>query len=479
MRNRVVLWSVPHGAAAGNVIRTGVLKHVLEADPSVQIVLLSPMVKDPAFLAEIAHPRVRVQDLPPHRPRGLEARLMALMQAGYLDSGISDSVRIRKAEALADGTIRWIRPKRLLAQAIAPSLVRKESRYALIDRLVTHPSAEQLFDEHQPTLLVTASPGLILAEVPLLRTAVRRGVFTMAIDPSWDNFTNKLLPVRRVSRLLVWNDIMRQQAIEYHGYARDEIGLVGVAQWDHYFRDRVAISREEFFIRIGADPSKKLVALTTTPRELYEHHDHVLRVLAGAVRDNAWGQPVQVLVRLHPRDELSRYTEFEHVDGVILEKPFRQTVRAGDGLAVDVTLESQKHLAATMCYSDVVVNVASTIVLEAAIFDTPIVNIAFDGETGTDAAVSARRYYNFTHYRNVTRHGAVRVAWSPAELVDRVGEYLLTPSADAAARRRVVAEQCQFLDGRSAQRMAGAIVEELDRLSPRSASERTEHSSCA
>jgi hypothetical protein len=31
----------------------------------------------------------------------------------------------------------------------------------------------------------------------------------MAIDPSWDNFTNKLMPVRRVNRLVVWNTLMQ------------------------------------------------------------------------------------------------------------------------------------------------------------------------------------------------------------------------------------------------------------------------------
>ena len=45
-------------------------------------------------------------------------------------------------------------------------------------------------------MLVVSNPGLILSEVPLLRTAVRRGVRTVAVDASWDNFTNKLLPVR-------------------------------------------------------------------------------------------------------------------------------------------------------------------------------------------------------------------------------------------------------------------------------------------
>ena len=455
----MILFSVPHGAAAGNIVRTGIIGRVLAAEPSLQAVILSPMADDDAFVKEVAHPRVTVETLPAHRPEGLEARLLALMQAGYLESGVTESVRIRRAEAHAKGTIRWIGLKHLIARTAMPSLVKKETRYDAIDRRVSHPRAEQVFDRYRPDLLVTSSPGLILSEVPLLRTAKRRGVRTMAIDPSWDNFTNKLMPVRRVDRLVVWNDLMKTQAVDLHGYQPDDIRVAGVPQWDRYFRDGATTDRAAFFRRIGADPARRLVTLTTTPQELYSHHDHVLRVMAGAVRDGRWPS-VQILVRLHPRDDRAKYAQFEGTPGIIIEKPFRDTVRAGDGLAVDVTADSQQHLADTLRHSDVIVNVASTIAVEAAIFDTPVVNVAFDGEREQEFTRSSRRYYKFTHYANITRHNAVRVAWSPDELIAHVRTYLDDPAQDRAGRERVVREQCQFTDGRAAERVAGFVADE-------------------
>jgi hypothetical protein len=463
----VVVMSVPHGAAAGNMLRTGILRRTLEGDDAIRVVLLSPLAKDPEFLREVTHPRIVVEDLQPHKPAGLEARLLALMQAGYIDSDITESVRIRRLEAQAKGTIRWIRAKRLIAQACAPSMVRKSSRYAVSDRLVSHPWAEALFDRLRPVMLVTSSPGLILSEVPLLRTAARRGVWSAAIDPSWDNFTNKLLPVRRTDRLVVWNDLMKQQAVELHGYQPDAIRIAGSPQWDRYFREGVTISRDAFCRRIGADPARALITVTTTPRELYAHHDHILRVLVDAIGSGALPRPAQILVRLHPRDERQHYEAFANIPEIILEKPFRQTVRAGDGLAVDVTADSQQHLADTLHHSDVIVNVASTIAIEAAIFDTPVVNVAFDGEVESEFARSARRYYRFTHYANITRHGAVQVAWKPQELAPAVARYLDEPALDRDGRRRVALEQCQFLDGRSAERVADVVIDDLARVTGR------------
>jgi CDP-glycerol glycerophosphotransferase (TagB/SpsB family) len=108
--------------------------------------------------------------------------------------------------------------------------------------------------------------------------------------------------------------------------------------------------------------------------------------------------------------------------------------------------------------------VASTIAVEAAIFDTPVVNVSFDGETPAEWTRSARRYLRFTHFANVTRHGAVKLAESPAQLVSAVAQYLVDPTADAEGRRRVVREQCEFVDGRSSERVATAVIATLDQL---------------
>ena len=124
----LVLMSVPHGAAAGNMLRTGILRRILEAD-AVRVLVVSPLAKDPDFVREVSHSRVVIEDLPPHKPAGLEARLLAVMQASYIDSDITESVKIRRLEAQANGTVRWIRAKHLLALVLAPSMVRKATRY--------------------------------------------------------------------------------------------------------------------------------------------------------------------------------------------------------------------------------------------------------------------------------------------------------------------------------------------------------------
>ena len=50
---RHVFVSVPHGTSAGNMLRSGgLLGRLLESDPALQVVLLSPMARDPQFVRE-------------------------------------------------------------------------------------------------------------------------------------------------------------------------------------------------------------------------------------------------------------------------------------------------------------------------------------------------------------------------------------------------------------------------------------------
>ena len=442
----------------------GLLDRLRDFDPALRVVLFSPMARDAAFAKEFARPGVLLLDQPAHVPSGLEARLVSMIQAAFLSRGRTESVRIRMMEARANGIIRWLGIKAVLGRLVS----RAAAPYALSDRLVSHPQMEQLFDEHQPALVVCANPGLVFSEVPLMRTARRRGVACMVIDASWDNFTNKLLPVRQADRLVVWNEIMKDQAVRLHGYRPEAISVAGAPQFDVHFRAQARSTRAEFFQRIGADPSRKLIVLTTTPRSLYRHHDYVLRELSAAIE----GGPLagaQVLVRLHPRDEVEAYREFEGVPHVIIEKPFRPTVTGSDGLAIDVMPEHQRHLGDTLCHADAVVNVASTITIEACIFDTPVVNICFDGPGGEPFVRSATRYYRFTHYVNITNRQAVRVATSAAEMVDAVARYLADRSLDADGRRQVVLDQCRFTDGGSAERVIAHVLDELGRAAAKAA----------
>jgi CDP-glycerol:poly(glycerophosphate) glycerophosphotransferase len=441
------------------MLRTGVLASVLDAVPDLRVVLLSPLSADAAFAREFTHPRIGVEVLPPHRFQPLEGRLFGIVQARYLELCQTDTLRIRGPKEFP-GAARLRGLKRALGRAVAPG-ARRGEWYATVDRLVDDPGVAPIFDRHRPTLVATASPGLIFSEIPVLRTARRRSIPAAAVDLSWDNLTNKFFPARQVERLVLWNSGMRDEACALHGYDAARITVAGVPQFDSYFRGPRS-SRADFCARTGLDPARRIITLATIPHSKFPHHDAVIDAVLDAIQSGAIRDAADLLVRVHPRDDARRYETYAGRPHVVVEKPFRQTAtKSGDGMDIDFTADNTRHLADTLHHSDVVLNVASTIAIEASIFDTPVINIGFDGQPGSNRALM-EWHYGSTHFQKVVRSGAVRIAQSAAELVDLLNLYLSTPSADADGRRRIVSDQCEFTDGRSADRVAAAIVRELN-----------------
>ena len=308
--------------------------------------------------------------------------------------------------------------------------------------------------------MAAASPGLIFSEIPFLRTARRRSIPAIAVDLSWDNLTNKFFPPRQVERLLLWNSSMRDEAGSLHGYDAQRITVTGVPQFDTYFRGPRS-TRSDFCARAGLDPGRRIVTLATIPSSKFPHHGFVIDRVLDAMASGAIREPIDLLVRLHPRDDERHYERYAGTPHVVVEKPFRRTAtRSGDGMDIDFMAENTRHLADTLHHSDVVLNVASTMAIEASIFDTPVIQIGFDGRPSSNREL-VEWHYGSTHFQKVIRSGAVRVAQSSAELIDLINLYLADPSTDRDGRARIVAEQCEFTDGRSADRVAAAIIREL------------------
>jgi hypothetical protein len=109
-------------------------------------------------------------------------------------------------------------------------------------------------------------------------------------------------------------------------------------------------------------------------------------------------------------------------------------------------------------HADLNINLASTMTLDFAIHDKPVVNVAFDvadppphGEPLWDY------YYQFEHYQPVVKLGAARFARSRAELATHVNHYLADPTLDRAARQRFVELEVGLPPGQSSRTISDRL----------------------
>lgn len=473
---KTVFLCVPSGTAAANLLRTDVFRLLRESPLIDRLLILSPLAREAAFREEFAAPKVDFYELEAHEPGFIERRIIRILQEKYVKTMPTESMRIRVAREreLENGReTRYLdrgglgAPKTRVVRAALAGVTKLPLSLPLLfkalDVATLGDRYAALFARERPALVLTPTTGIYFAEGPLMGRADAAGVPILAIDLSWDHFTTKTAPLRRAAGLAVWNETMKRQAVEIHDYRPDQVCVAGVPQFDIYARPESFVSRKQFFKRIGADPTKKLVTLTTIPPVLYTYHDVAIDELLAAMRNGKLGKPAQLLVRVHPRDDLAKYDRFANEPDIIVEKPFNQTIVA-EGSNVDPSRDNRLHLANTLKHSDAIVNVASTIAIEAAILDTPVVNIAFDGHDEKPFLDSSRRFYQYTHYKPLVDIGAVRVAPSPAVMVEQVAAYLADPTRDRAGRERAASELCHKVDGRAAERVAGFVLDRLARL---------------
>lgn len=315
----------------------------------------------------------------------------------------------------------------------------------------------ELLKEHNPKL-VFSSDIQNEYDVRLCRAARDRGIPVIGMVRSWDNLTSKGLVQIVPDLFLVQNEIQAREAKEFHGIPEENIRIIGIPHYDHYIKEKRS-DRKLFFHRIGADPTRPLllfapvgdryIASNTVDRDVLQILDQVLP------------PSYQILVRYPPDDQVSflqgKYRQSE--GRIFFDKPRGRQEYAGTN--EELNRENDMHLADTLYWSDTVVCGPSTICVDAAFFDKPIVLFGFDGYEERPYFKSVRRYFDYDHWQPVLKSGGVCLAKSPKEFEECVGEYVKNPAKDHEGRKRVVEEQCGKTDGKAMERLASALLSHL------------------
>jgi hypothetical protein len=132
---------------------------------------------------------------------------------------------------------------------------------------------------------------------------------------------------------------------------------------------------------------------------------------------------------------------------------------SGHWAAVLPTESDVQFLANLTHHCDLNVNMASTMTLDFAIHDKPVVNVAFDvGSPPPHGTPLWDYYYRFEHYRPVVELRAARFARSREELWDQVSRYLADPSLDRDGRRKLVELEAGPQIGGSLARITETLV---------------------
>lgn len=453
---KTIIMATPYGTDARNLLRTDVLKTLKSS--GVRIIILSPAFNEDYFVQEFADDNTVVEQLFTKRQSILHRASEMTRLLWLADPEFSDTIRIKNNRLKrTSALVRW--RLAILHPLTTSKKFRDFLRWADM-QFLPESFYKEIFTKYKPSIVFVAYPFLAPA-FPVLKRAKQNHVTSVIFTSSWDNLSNRgELPVKS-DKIIVWNEINKREAIELHGYPPGDVFISGAPQFDPYFTGEELSSREEFFREIGADTDKKLLVYTTAGTHISSADPEIVDIIKGYIEEGRFSSPCQLLVRAHPRAPFALYQRFANCPDIILERPGRLSDAYSDNW--DPTRRDLIHLANTMRHADVAINIASTITIEACIFNTPAVNIGFDGQQKNPYLDSTIRYYDYSHYRNIVRAQGVRIARNKEELLEYINMYLENPQLDSDGRKRIVEEQCFYTDGKSGERVAKYLLECLEK----------------
>jgi len=298
---------------------------------------------------------------------------------------------------------------------------------------------EHLVNLYKPLFVISATPGLNPFEAEAIIMAKRRRLPTVAVNFTWDELTTTAKHIRKTDYLITWNRVIKKEAIGIHRYSPKKVFVAGTIRFDPYFTSADnELSRERFLASKKLNPKYKTIFHTTVTKA-YPFQKKYIRDLI-RLRKEGEIPYVNLFIRIHPRDIYENYREFANIPDLCIEKAGQQI----DENNIEMDYDDLLNLKYSFRYSDININYASTISIEACIFNKPIINIGYLG-------IYAMAY-DFDHYRPIYKSGAVSLAKNDKDLSRLINMYLDNPSLDSENRKKVVDDYVEFTDGLSYKR---------------------------
>jgi len=315
-------------------------------------------------------------------------------------------------------------------------------------------------------------------EMALMQASIDLGIPTAIMIRSRDNLVSKILFLPAADEFMVWSG--QQRDYFYHLYPDlrvHPVNVVGSPQFSRHLDPTFRLSRDVFFQKIDLDPQRPLVVFCLENPSVVPHQHHMARALAQAFADGRIAHNAQLLIRTHPRAFGSDYDPLGgQVRPGIAVYPAPTVIPFGehDGDLVRWILEDEPMHLATMAYQDVNVNIMSTVIVDSAIMDKPIVNYAFDVPPDTPRSSTVKRFFKRTDYRVVERFGATIRAASMDQLVEAINTYLNNPALHRAERAAFAAQEIGVSGEPSNHAVAALLSRMAESISPHPTGEHTQ-----
>jgi len=314
-----------------------------------------------------------------------------------------------------------------------------------------------LFREHQPAIFF-ATHATAYFEECLLRNAREAHVPSVFMILSWDHLSSKILLDQGHHAVLVWNNHTKQEVLQtYPHYRPEQIRIMGIPQYDVY-AEVPNISYAEWCRKYGLDPARRTILFSTMPQSRHEQQHIILEeLLKTIIEGEKFPSDLQVLIKCHPFDNFKGYDALlSKYPAGIHRNSLDPSQSQEDWIPAPTEMEASRD---ALYYCALNINIFSTVTIEAAYFDKPVVHIAFD-PLPIKNRIPCHEYYNWDHFKPIVDTGSTILVHNYEELYKAIDKFISTPALLAAQRKLLIDKYI----GREVGTASTAVVHELVRI---------------
>jgi hypothetical protein len=316
--------------------------------------------------------------------------------------------------------------------------------------------------EINPDLLLSTVNVEDTFERAYVLTAKELGIPIVNSIVSFDNLTSK--PSNLVyDYYLVWNQVMKEQLLRFYPQIKaSQIYITGTPQFDFHRRPDCLWSRAKTLQQLGLPLQAQYFLYSGSGNKLTPAEPELVACLAEKMQNHDILKNYWLVIRNHPLDDWSRWESVKRISNrVMLSEPWEQAPDADRWGRF--TIGDLARLTSSLAHASACINIASTMALDAAILDRPVIGIRFDKEPDAPHEILYEEY-DTDHYRPLVESGGLRLAHTWDELLGLMQEALENPGRDRESRARMVAQECGLVDGNAVQRVADALLRYLEKI---------------
>jgi len=332
----------------------------------------------------------------------------------------------------------------------------------------------KLIKNNNPDIILTTSLGTFSFDEYIIRIAKKLKINNFTAILSWDNTTTRGYPAALPNFIFSWTEIMKKELIEFSDCEKDKIDVSGVPHFDNYFSKENIIQKNFFYKKFGIEEKKKIILFITKGPSTYQYNPNICEIIAKAIQEKNI-QNCHLITRIHPlfykinlENGKSEFDEGLNIFSELEKKYDNLSINYPEITSLKQNYEMHKNeqifFQNLIYHSDVIVNIYSTVNIEGAIFNKPLINIDFDN---LKAMYRWNKKYerqsieidrNLDHNQRIIKTDGVKNVSNEEELISSINFYLKNPESDKDKRSIIIENEVGPNKGTAGTYIANKII---------------------